>query len=334
MIMEDKGLMKATPEWMRKKYAEFNDLLFGGKLGDCDFRIFTTGKGSYGKTLGRFRLGFSVQVDLSTRRMHVRYSGVKRYIDNKNFAQICKPIIELNGNYSGSEESLSHTLVHEMCHYADYMYGFCPKQGHGPSFRNIASIVSSRSGGRFDIHRLISAEAMKGYQLDDKQRVSNEKRLKNKKSRMVAVFVYRRNGGVELTLTSSKVVISKICQYYEIGSGIGKATEIITSTDPELIEMLYNLGYNKEMRTWRYWNVGNKSWINTIKNYDYNPEYLGECLVNGSNMLKEGEIKRIIEAVVDDYVNSMSSDNDDDNVIEIGGMNLGLYSPLELIKKQ
>ena len=41
---------KPNVQWMAKKYKEMNQKLFYGQLGDCDFGIFTTGKGSEGRT--------------------------------------------------------------------------------------------------------------------------------------------------------------------------------------------------------------------------------------------------------------------------------------------
>ena len=35
-----------TVEWMAKKYEEMNQQLFGGALGTCRFKVFTTDKGS------------------------------------------------------------------------------------------------------------------------------------------------------------------------------------------------------------------------------------------------------------------------------------------------
>ena len=46
---------KPNIQWMAKKYEEMNQELFYGQLGDCDFGIFTTGKGSEGRTLGWFK---------------------------------------------------------------------------------------------------------------------------------------------------------------------------------------------------------------------------------------------------------------------------------------
>lgn len=34
-----------TVEWMAKKYEEMNQQLFGGALGACRFKVFTTGRG-------------------------------------------------------------------------------------------------------------------------------------------------------------------------------------------------------------------------------------------------------------------------------------------------
>ena len=45
-----------TVEWMAKKYEEMNQQLFGGALGACRFKVFTTGKGSQGGTLGWFKI--------------------------------------------------------------------------------------------------------------------------------------------------------------------------------------------------------------------------------------------------------------------------------------
>ena len=97
------------------------------------------------------------------------------------------------------------------------MYGFCPKQGHGREFREIAQEVSARSQGRFTISRLADAEEMKNYQLDDEMQAKEETRLANKLARAVAILVYKTNGAVELTLTSNvnQQVIRQIIRYYE-----------------------------------------------------------------------------------------------------------------------
>lgn len=42
---------KPTIEWMTQKYDELNQELFEGELGHCDFELFTSGKGSGGRTL-------------------------------------------------------------------------------------------------------------------------------------------------------------------------------------------------------------------------------------------------------------------------------------------
>lgn len=323
-------MMRANPEWMEENYHRLNQELFGGELGDCDFAIFTTGRGSQGGVLGWFKItNKNVKVDRYTRRLFAKNGFERRYIDKSNFVDVCTPRIELNGNYSGTENSFLDTLVHEMCHYYDYMFGICPKQAHGPSFRNIASMISSRSNGRFSVQRLASAETMSGYKLDQEMQDKRNRRIENKKSRAIAVFVYKEDGQIELTLTSNMDVIKRICQYYGRGNGKVKANEIITSRDPELIEMLYNCGYRKLMRTWRFWYVGDKPWVNTIKNYEYKSEYIKESKSNNKEMIKESKINKIIESVVEDYINNL--DVSDDDSIQVGGIDLGEKSPLEYI---
>lgn len=340
MRMEgDNSLMRADFQWMRRKYNEMNQELFGGVLGDCDFDIFTTGKGSQGGVLGWFCIqNKNVRTDSYTRRLFANTFDDTVYITQKNFAKICRPKISLNGNYSGTEESLTATLVHEMCHYYDYMYGTCPKQGHGPSFRYIAQIVSNRSNGRFTIQRIASAEEMRGYVLDPEMQAKKEARTANKKAKAMAIFVYKRNGEIEITLTSRQntEILDKIVRYYTLNKA-GDANEIITSTDQSLIELLYANKYRKLMRTWRYWNVQNQPWANMIKDYDYNVVFNKNNITKdiltkytdkkeGVTNMEESKLNQIIEATVKDYVSSIVNDEE---TVQVGGINLGLKSPLE-----
>lgn len=70
--MENNIKFKPTTEWMRKKYNEMNSLLFDNKLGECIFRIFTTGKGSQGRRLGCFGLeNRNIRVSSYTGRMFI-----------------------------------------------------------------------------------------------------------------------------------------------------------------------------------------------------------------------------------------------------------------------
>jgi hypothetical protein len=151
---------KPTREWMAAKYAEMNEQLFNGSLGNCSFDIFTTGRGSQGGTLGWFKIkGSRILIERRSRRMY-KDGWDRIYINRSNFADLCYPTIELNGNYTGTEYGFLATLVHEMCHYYTYMNGYAPKQGHGPEFKEIGYIVSSRSNGLFTIQRLATAEEM------------------------------------------------------------------------------------------------------------------------------------------------------------------------------
>ena len=259
---------KPTVNWMAEKYDEMNAKLFGGQLDQCDFNIFTSGRGSQGRTLGFFRMnGRGLKIEIATRKMF-RYddwfSNDKEYVNKSNFYSVCRPSIELNGNYSGTEHAFLGTLVHEMCHYYTYMNGYAPKQGHGTEFRNIAYRVSYKSNGEFSIQRLASAEEMQNFELSDEMKVKQEKRLANKKASLMAIFVYNINGTVKLSTTSSQALANRIIDSYKKLD----VPKVVVSNDLRLIELLYSHGYRRNFRTWRYWNVGNTDWIKTIDNYD------------------------------------------------------------------
>ena len=266
---------KPSVEWMAAKYAEMNDKLFNGELGKCNFDIFTTGRGSQGGTLGWFKItNRDVKVNRRTRRMTYRiYDGFRIEggdVTRQNFYMACKPQIELNGNYSGTEYAFLCTLVHEMCHYYTYMYGFCPRQGHGSEFKEIGYIVSSRSNGMFTIQRLASAEQMSQMELSDEMKAKREKRLSNKKSLVTAVLVFGRGGEVELTMTSSQSLINRIST-----EQTSRGEKVVTSNDSSVIDYLFSKGYKKNMRTWRYWNLENKPWIDELK--EMLPELNGQA---------------------------------------------------------
>lgn len=244
-----------TVEWMKKRYDEMNSWLFNGELGDCKFAIFTSGRGSHGRVLGWHKITGRPRIDLQTRRMYQDGLFGHIYVTSKNFVELCKPVIELNGNYYGTEKSFLATLVHEMCHYYTYMHGYAPVQGHGPEFRAIGESVSARSRGLFTIQRLASAEQMADMELNDEMKAYKERRLANKKAAAWVVVRFMTNGEVQLTITANRDVIEEICDHEK---GVEK---IFKSRDPELIDFLFNHGFKRSMRTWRYWEISDVSWL-------------------------------------------------------------------------
>ena len=98
--VNDKSLIRITPAWMEEKYNEMNKLLFNGRLGNCRFSLFTTGKGNEGGVRGWFK----VKPDSNVLKRGTRY-GVQYYyktpdgesfdVSEENFAQYLNPEIQL-----------------------------------------------------------------------------------------------------------------------------------------------------------------------------------------------------------------------------------------------
>jgi hypothetical protein len=313
---------KPTVEWMSIRYNEMNTKLFNGLLNDCSFSIFTSGKGSQGRILGYFMMkGEHLKVDRYNRRMYqVDYWGDRETIDSDNFVMICKPLIALNGNYSGDEIGFLTTLVHEMCHYYNYMNGFAPKQAHGPEFRHIAETITLRANGLFTIQRLASAEQMESLELSDEMKEKAVRRESNKKISLTAIFEFRKDGEVHLTTTSSKELINKICDSIHSRKFIDK---IVLCKDPKMIEILFSHGYKKNMRSWRYWNVEDKDWLNMLDSMNVNVIYNSNNEIQTESK-RNDKISNIITEVINRFVESRDND---DSIDIIPGMNYGIESP-------
>ena len=266
--------IKPTTEWMTKWYDIMNKRLFNGELGDCILRPFTTGKGSNGRTLGWFKITASnIKVDRSTRRIFKSDYYSRQYVDRSSFPSICKPCIELNANYSAPEDSWLNTLVHEMCHYYTYMYGYAPKQGHGPEFREIGAIVSSKSNGLITIQRLASAEEMTHFDLDADIKQKNQERLDRKKSNLNVCVIILDNKQVRLVTTTSMKLVDEIANLHNTKNN---TLYFGCSHETGLVELLYSKGYRSSMRTYRYWDISNASWLNILPEYQWN-KVIGKC---------------------------------------------------------
>ena len=255
---------KPTVEWMAEKYDEMNMKLFNNELDSCNFAIFTTGEGSQGGVLGWFKITNNrIYANRSNRHMYISDGwGDTTYINKANFARICRPQIELNGNYTGTEHGFLATLVHEMCHYYTYMYGYIPKQGHGREFKEIGMIVSSRSNGLFTVQRIASAEQMSELELNAEMRAKKDKRIANKKAVVSALVVLTKEGKVKLTISSNQNLLNMIKKIEQDERG----DDVIITNDANIIDYLFSKGYRKNMRTWRYWSIEEKPWVDEFKN--------------------------------------------------------------------
>lgn len=187
--VDDKQLIAITPEWMEQKFDEMNKLLFNGLLPKCRFSLFTTGRGSRGGTLGWFktRRDYHVSAKFIPWSSFYRCSGWQYSIDGEesmepsDFAYYMNPLIQLNGNYNWTEKAALSTLVHEMCHYRQHVFGFYEGTQqkiihHGVTFQRIAEDVSAKSNEFFTVERIAKAEQMEQMDLTDTMKAFNDKR--------------------------------------------------------------------------------------------------------------------------------------------------------------
>ena len=284
-----------TVDWITEKYFELNEWLFKGKLGNCLFEVYTSGKGME-RSLGHFRFtGNGVKYNKRTRRMYwvdpVYHNSLEVHINAANFVKYTKPMIGLNGNYKRTEHMWLNTLVHEMCHYYTYMNGQVPVQAHGTEFRQIGQIVGIRSNGVFDIKRLCDAENI--GELDGEIAAKRQARDDKKKNNMTALLVFRTNGDIQLITTTSQGVIQQVVD--DNNKLICK--RVVSTNDINYIEYLWSLGYKHNMRTYRYWPVQGENLVDEIKNYDFTV-LKGEPM-NETYQFTNEDIKLMVEMVLD-----------------------------------
>lgn len=263
-----------TVDWIAEKYFELNEWLFNGKLGNCLFEVYTSGKGME-RSLGHFRFtGTNIKYDKRTRQMYYTSYGYRENIDADNFVHYTKPMIGLNGNYKRTEHMWLNTLVHEMCHYYTYMNGRVPVQAHGTEFRHIGSIVGIRSNGVFDIKRLCDAENV--GELDGEIAARRQARDEKKKSKMTALFIFMRNGETRLVTTTKQSLVDEIVRE---SNGL-TCKKIVATSDANFIEYLWLRRYKHNMSTYRYWSLKDDSIIDELKKYNT------ETLKSYENMLE------------------------------------------------
>ena len=255
IIEESDGIkFKPTVQWMSENYAKANKELFGGQLGECVFKVEpiksnTKWLGSFGISSGIY--GKKLYAKRSSRRLFLEDSfGRDEYVTANSFFEMCRPTITLSTYYSGTQESLYATLVHEMCHYYTYMNGYAPRQAHGPEFRNIGSVVAYRSNGTLTVQRIASAEQMSGYDVDDELKQKMEKRKNNKITNMCYLVVKLKDGNTRLVSTTSQATIDKVF-YVENSRG----SNIYVILDDNIKNELFDKGYNVSMRKYSYYPV-------------------------------------------------------------------------------
>lgn len=305
-----------TTDWLREKYNEINNHIFDGKLGNCDFEVFTSGKGSQGKSFGHFGIRRNgLKIRRSDRKLIYYFGGEVFTINESNFYEETKPIIGVNGNYKRTERAWLNTLVHEMCHYYTYRKGYAPVQAHGPEFRNIAEFVGLKSNGVFDVKRFSNDD---DYELDSKISDRNEKREVNKKSKLKVILVFKKNGQVQLVTTTSENLIYKIVTQ----NTRQFCDKILKSESPELIEYLWKKGFKNNMKAYRFWPVENTDIVNEFNKYPHTR--LDRWGINEVFNITKSDIKLMVEMTIKRIMGQQGDEYVDINP----NMNLSIETPL------
>lgn len=132
----------------------------------------------------------------------------------------------------------------------------------------------------------------------------------------------KKNRNVRIiTTTSNELVNSILRQHVEIGNLLFLG--LFNNSD--LYQYLYSKGYNKNFRTYRYWDISNKlSLLDEFSKYNCeNLLYNGLSLNDAISFAKGGELSKNKEELSEDV-------DIEDNIISISADDeLSLYSPFE-----
>ena len=269
--MEFDKIVKITPtaEWMKQTYDELNKWLFHGVLGKCKFKVFTDGKGSQGGRLGFFHMSKQYRYDFKTLKM---YSVLGRNfpVYKENFYETCGPEIMLNGNYKGTEYAFASILLHEMCHYYTYMNGTMPRQGHGVEFKQIGATVAYRSGGYFKIQTRERPEVLSQLELNRRFVNKRNRREDSSITRAFCMLLFMNDGAVRLVRTTQDKVKEEVMRYETNRNNCHKIVEI---RDINFVNECQTYGYITNCRTYRFWPVQGKKFVENFENYNHKVLY-------------------------------------------------------------
>ena len=309
--LNEKDVIELTPAWMATEYEALNQRLFDGKLMACDFGIFTTGRGSEGGTLGWFKItGAPLYVSKSFPRGKIYKkmpNGEKKWVTKENFVEICKPRIELNGNYRWTKKAAISTLVHEMCHYYCNMNGWRPTQHHGPEFNSIAFEVSRKSNDFFSVQRIAQAEQMSEMELNSVYAEKKTRRETAKKSRIIAMLIYRKNGEVRLINASNWNLVGDV-ERFEVTHGNCK--KIMLSQDPDAIAYLFENGYRSTMRTYKFWDVTTKGpLLDKLNTFNWQTRWEEGVSEMVTPNISKMNISEIVRSSIDKLINEITAND-------------------------
>lgn len=221
LLEEVEGNMVPDRQWMQTKYNQFNQELFDGFLPPC--RLIA-------KKLGPKHLGM--------------YSTISANPDfpvtRENIYDVARPTIYLTTAYSAPEEDWENTLIHEMCHYYTQFdeEGNARRidkenKGHGADFINAAKMVSDKSGGKYTIQRIATAEQSLRMGFETKDRPFS----KMKGTRLIRTTFANNGISAEAFIMTNNEFIAK--QILNMSAD----KRILVTDNKTLIKILMNAGY-------------------------------------------------------------------------------------------
>lgn len=325
--------IKPSLLWLKQKYDEFNKAYFNGELMECEFSVFTSGKGSEGGILGKFTITNCTYSRYDRRRkiIHIGevpgevsiYRNGRFVVDvtKNNFVKICKPRISLNGNYSWNEFSMSETLIHEMCHYLVYVRNnFCvPSQSHGSLFMSVASEVTSRTNGVFSVDGVATAETMKNVELDQKFVEKRKRRAENAANTATIALIKRADFGTYMMFIANEDITMRFVNLFKGPNEKYPFVKIIR--DPDIAAFLLSKGYHKFRVPTRHYNISKyPEYLDVLMKADGEVQQINESKDASSfiEMIVENEINRFKNEV------GIDADNEDDLVYLDRSVNLGI----------
>lgn len=332
--MDKTGNFELTTGWMQEKFDEFNAAYFGGRLMECQFSTFSTGKGSQGRTLGRFSLkncGYN-SVDRRRKLYHFGYLpgevSIQKWgrpcieITRENFVRICQPMISLNANYTWNEISAQLVLIHEMCHYAVYVSnGYCREaRSHGARFMAFARQVDSLSEGKYTVNKVATSETMDNVELNGEIAEKNKQRRQSRINNSVIVLMKSLDYG-HMMFMAKEGIAQQFINLHNAPCPKYPMVKIIR--DQEIVEEVVNKGYKLFIKPTRYYLM--EKWPNVLDMLLKADGEVTQCLSAKRNENKITDtLNMIIESELNKFKEELGMGGDDGDIVMLDrSVNLG-----------